>query len=136
MLSSLPCQLSEMPATNDLISLYNRCQADIQNMEIPKTIMEDTEFTARLARVQRDLQHVYPLMACGVCQFKQMREKVSIVLYSYFVDAESNNGFRKRDDQRVFGRFRWFPHLYHHAPGSIREESCSSRYFELILSQS
>lgn len=78
MLSSLPCQLSEMPATNDLISLYNRCQADIQNMEIPKTIMEDTEFTARLARVQRDLQHVYPLMACGVCQFKQMREKVFV----------------------------------------------------------
>lgn len=74
-LSSLPCQLSEMPATNDLISLYNRCQADIQNMEIPKTIMEDTEFTARLARVQRDLQHVYPLMACGVCQLKQMREE-------------------------------------------------------------
>ena len=67
-----------MPATNDLISLYNRCQADIQNMEIPKTIMEDTEFTARLARVQRDLQLVYPLIACGVCQFKQMREKVFV----------------------------------------------------------
>ena len=45
-----------MPATIDLISLYNRCQAEITNMEIPTNIREDTEFTAKLARVQRDLQ--------------------------------------------------------------------------------
>ena len=45
-----------MPATIDLISLYDRCEAEITNMKIPGTIMEDTEFTARLARVQRDLQ--------------------------------------------------------------------------------
>lgn len=82
-LSSLPCQLSEMPATIDLISLYNRCQAEITNMDIPTSIRDDTEFTAKLARVQRDLQvgfgyfiqvqHVYPLMACGVCQLKEKR---------------------------------------------------------------
>lgn len=45
-----------MPATIDLISLYNRCQAEITNMEIPTSIRDDTEFTAKLARVQRDLQ--------------------------------------------------------------------------------
>lgn len=79
MLSSLPCQLCDMPATIDLISLYNRCQGEITNMKIPKTIVEDTEFTAKLGRVQRDLQHVYPLMAAGVCQLKQKRcERVSV----------------------------------------------------------
>lgn len=56
MLSALPCQLNEMPATTDLISLYNRCEAQITNMATPTNIVEDTEFTARLARVQRDLQ--------------------------------------------------------------------------------
>ena len=45
-----------MPATTDLISLYNRCEAEITNMATPTNIIEDTEFTARLARVQRDLQ--------------------------------------------------------------------------------
>ena len=68
-----------MPATIDLISLYNRCQGEITNMKIPKTIVEDTELTAKLGRVQRDLQHVYPLMAAGVCQLKQKRcERVSV----------------------------------------------------------
>lgn len=67
-LSSLPCQLSEMPATIDLISLYNRCEAEILDMQIPTSIMEDTEFTARLGRVQRDLQvNVYSPFHCSMC---------------------------------------------------------------------
>lgn len=67
-LSSLPCQLSEMPATIDLISLYNRCEAEILDMKIPTSIMEDTEFTARLGRVQRDLQvFLHVLFHCSTC---------------------------------------------------------------------
>ena len=66
-LSSLPCQLSEMPATIDLISLYNRCEAEILDMKIPTSIMEDTEFTARLGRVQRDLlANVYSPFHCSM----------------------------------------------------------------------
>lgn len=58
-------------------------------MKIPKTIVEDTEFTAKLGRVQRDLQHVYPLMAAGVCQLKEKRNE-RVKFDNWFYQQEKN----------------------------------------------
>ena len=102
-------------------------------MKIPKTIVEDTEFTAKLGRVQRDLQHVYPLMAAGVCQLKQKRcERVSVENGQSQAGKEPADGIRERNDQRVAGRLRVAAHLDHHASRPIREESGPSRFFFLL----
>ncbi|KAK8797198.1 hypothetical protein WA158_004408 [Blastocystis sp. Blastoise] len=72
-LRTLPVELSNTHGILELISLYTSCLQRVLSMQPPRNEEEDSNFTGILSIIQKDLQHVYPLMAWGVNELKEKR---------------------------------------------------------------